>query len=147
MIFKTLVILLVVFCQVSMCGCSLVLNKGERHLCIYLIAGSFRVSFIINFTCPWNLGKHSGCFMILRWRPISWFVYQWRHFTIPRDSHVDYVHDVITISLSRGFCVGRGWSPSSRGDLWGISDQGLSPGELCSGSSPMHPAGTSVISS
>ena len=32
--------------------------------------------------------------MIIRW-PISWFVYQWCHFTTSRDSNVDYVHDVI----------------------------------------------------
>ena len=48
----------------------------------------------INLGCPWNLGKHSGCFMITRCS-ISWFVYQWHHFTMSWDSNVDYVHDVI----------------------------------------------------
>ena len=44
-----------------------------------LTTDSFRVSLFIDLRCPWNLGKRSGCFMIIKW-PISWFVYQWRHF-------------------------------------------------------------------
>ena len=43
-----------------------------------LTTDSFR-SLFIDLRCPWNLGKHSGCFMIIKW-PISWFVYQWCHF-------------------------------------------------------------------
>ena len=40
-----------------------------------MIAGSFRVKLFIEWWCAEDLGKYSGCFMIIRW-PISWFVYQ-----------------------------------------------------------------------
>ena len=50
-----------------------------------------------------NYGKCSGCFMIIRWWPISWFVYQWRHFTC------QYVNvnrrDVILYHISSFFTV------------------------------------------
>ena len=42
--------------------------------------GSFRVCLFIELGYPSDLGKCSGCFMIIRW-PINWFVYQWHHFT------------------------------------------------------------------
>ena len=53
------------------------------HSCFYLnlicdmawnlivIAGSFRVSLFIDLACPSDLGKRSGCFMIIRWWSIS----------------------------------------------------------------------------
>ena len=36
-------------------------------------AGSFKVSIFIDLGCRSDLGKHSGCLILIRW-PISWFV-------------------------------------------------------------------------
>ena len=47
-----------------------------------MIAGSFRVKLFIEWWCAEDLGKYSGCFMIIRW-PISWFVYQVTSFYVP----------------------------------------------------------------
>ena len=41
-----------------------------------VIAGSFRVSLFIGLGCLSDLGKRSGCFMIIRC-PIGWFLYHW----------------------------------------------------------------------
>ena len=43
-----------------------------------VIAGSFRVSLFIGLVWPLDLGKRSGCFMIIRC-PIGWLVYHWHH--------------------------------------------------------------------
>ena len=39
------------------------LNFQLKHF----IVGSFRVSLFNDLGCPWDLGKRSGCFMIIRW--------------------------------------------------------------------------------
>ena len=71
-----------------------------------LFAGSFRVSLFIELRCPWNLGKRSGCFMIIRWN-ISWFVYQRRHFaTSPR--HFLFISSEKVLIPVQGF--NHGWT-------------------------------------
>ena len=44
-----------------------------QYISADIVADSIRFSLSIDAGCPSDLGKCSGCFMIIRW-PISWFV-------------------------------------------------------------------------
>ena len=54
-------------------------NWGFPKFLESLLARSFRINLFFALWCPSGLGKHSDCFMIIRW-PINWFVYQWHYF-------------------------------------------------------------------
>ena len=50
------------------------------------VCPSLLVPLFIEWKLQEVLGKRSACFMIIKWWPISWFLYQGRHFTC---QHVD----------------------------------------------------------